>query len=84
MARKEVAIERPIEWPRAAPGALEGFDPRTKVCTMNCGPHREDPRSDAERKYLCDDCMPAPNCEGSGVTAGLPAGIPLEPLVGRF
>jgi len=24
------------------------------------------------------------NCEGSGVTAGLPAGIPLEPLVGRF
>lgn len=25
-----------------------------------------------------------PNCEGSGVTAGLPAGIPLEPLVGRF
>ena len=61
MAKKEAAIARPIEWPRAESGALDGFDPSTKVCTMNCGPHREDPRSDAERKYLCDDCMPAPN-----------------------
>lgn len=57
MAKKEVAVAKPINWPRAAPGALDGFDPSTKVCTMNCGPHREDPRSDAERKYLCDDCM---------------------------
>ena len=78
MARKEVAIERPIEWPRAAPGALEGFDPRTKVCTMNCGPHREDPRSDAERKYLCDDCMPAPNDRTVGPDADLSRQVPHE------
>ena len=35
--------------------------------------------NDGDRLYAVP-----PNCEGSGVTAGLPAGIPLEPLVGRF
>lgn len=23
---------------------------------MNCGPHRADPRSAEERKFLCDEC----------------------------
>jgi len=47
----------PLEWPRADPAALARFDPRTKLCTMNCGPHREDPRTNAERKLLCGDCV---------------------------
>ena len=47
----------PINWPRADPQALASFDPRTKVCTMNCGPSRDDPRSDAERLLLCTDCL---------------------------
>lgn len=46
----------PIEWTRADPEALAAFDPSTKVCTMNCGPHALDPRSRAERLFLCDDC----------------------------
>ncbi|KUG40589.1 hypothetical protein ALP79_200364 [Pseudomonas savastanoi pv. fraxini] len=29
----------PIGWPRADPAALDKFDPATKTCTMNCGPH---------------------------------------------
>lgn len=41
---------------RVDPAALAKFDPNTKVCTMNCGRHRDDPRSYAERKFLCDDC----------------------------
>lgn len=45
-------------WPRANPKLLESFDPATKVCTMNCGPHVDDPRSCAERKLLCTDCEP--------------------------
>lgn len=48
----------PINWPRADPADLARFDPRSKACTMNCGPARGDPRSDAERKLLCDDCIP--------------------------
>jgi hypothetical protein len=44
-------------WTRAAPAALAAFDPSSKVCVMNCGPHRDDPRSNAERKLLCDDCL---------------------------
>lgn len=48
--------EPPIEWQRADPAELAKFDPRTKQCTMNCGPHGLDPRSAAERKFLCDDC----------------------------
>lgn len=51
--------KKPVEWPRADPAKLAKFDPETKRCTMNCGPHRDDPRTDAERKFLCDDCMPA-------------------------
>lgn len=46
----------PIEWPRADPDALAAFDPATKVCTMNCGPHARDPRSREERLFLCTDC----------------------------
>lgn len=46
-----------IIWPRAAPDALSGFDPSTKHCTMNCGPHIHDPRTTIERKFLCDDCL---------------------------
>lgn len=49
----------PIHFTRAEPADLEGFDPSTKLCTMNCGPHRDDPRSYAERKFLCEDCLPA-------------------------
>lgn len=49
---------QPIDWPRADPVALAAFDPATKVCTMNCGPHGLDPRSREERKFLCDDCEP--------------------------
>ena len=47
----------PLQWPRADPAALVRFDPRTKLCTMNCGPHRDDPRTLAERKLLCGDCV---------------------------
>lgn len=46
-----------IVWPRACPAALAAFDPTTKVCTMNCGPHASDPRSEKERRLLCDDCL---------------------------
>lgn len=46
----------PLVFPRANPDDLAQFDPATKQCTMNCGPHREDPRSDKERQFLCDDC----------------------------
>ena len=45
-----------LTFPRADPEALKAFDPRTKVCVMNCGPHNLDPRDDKERKFLCDDC----------------------------
>ncbi len=47
---------KPIEFPRADQKALVEFDPRTKRCSMNCGPHRQDPRSDKERLFLCGDC----------------------------
>lgn len=46
----------PIEFSRADPAELTKFDPSTKVCTMNCGGHRDDPRDYVERKLLCDDC----------------------------
>lgn len=52
------AEEPLIDWPRADPDALAAFDPATKSCTMNCGPHGLDPRSREERKFLCDDCVP--------------------------
>ena len=47
----------PLQWPRADPAALAAFDPSTKLCTMNCGPHRDDPRTRAECKLLCGDCV---------------------------
>lgn len=50
--------EKPIEWTRADPAELAKFDPASKVCTMNCGPHALDPRNRAERLFLCDDCEP--------------------------
>lgn len=50
----------PIDWPRADPAELAAFDPASKVCTMNCGPHGLDPRTRAERLFLCDDCDPVP------------------------
>lgn len=49
----------PIVWERADPEALRRFNPATKDCTMNCGPHRDDPRSAAERKFLCNECLTA-------------------------
>jgi len=50
---------KPVVWERATPADLATFDPASKVCTMNCGPASGDPRSYAERKFLCDDCIPA-------------------------
>lgn len=46
-----------LHFPRADPAALAAFDPSTRYCTMNCGPHRDDPRTAAERKLLCGDCV---------------------------
>lgn len=45
------------EWPRANPDELKLFDEATKECTMNCGPHVNDPRTARERKFLCEDCI---------------------------
>lgn len=50
-------VPRPIDFPRADPEALAKFDPRTKACTMNCGPHAQDPRSEKERRFLCGECQ---------------------------
>lgn len=60
MARKAKPHPLPVPqtFQRADPTALAAFDPGTKHCTMNCGPHRDDPRDNAERKFLCDDCEP--------------------------
>ena len=58
MKRRPIPVEPEWIWPRADPAQLEAFDPATKQCDMNCGPHRNDPRSAAERKLLCDDCWP--------------------------
>ncbi len=48
----------PIVFTRADPRELERFDIRSKICTMNCGPHRDDPRTLAERRLLCPECLP--------------------------
>ncbi len=48
----------PMEWLRADSVALAAFDPNTKQCTMNCSPHKDDPRKEPERKLLCGDCLP--------------------------
>lgn len=64
MAEKMKAVQvftEPIKFKRADPAALAGFDPITRICTMNCGPHRQDPRTSKERKFLCDDCMEIKN-----------------------
>jgi len=50
----------PIVWTRADPTALAAWNPATKRCTMNCGPHRNDPRSPHERMFLCNDCEEVP------------------------
>lgn len=63
MAKKEskirdaIVVAKTIEFQRADPEELAKFDPTTKVCTMNCGPHVLDPRTTKERKFLCADCM---------------------------
>ncbi len=46
----------PKIWPRSDPEELAKFDPRTKHCTMNCGPSTLDPRSKKERLFQCTDC----------------------------
>lgn len=48
---------KPLIFTRANPEALAAFDPRSKLCVMNCGPHAQDPRTAAERKFLCDECQ---------------------------
>lgn len=53
-----IAWAKPLEWTRADPEKLAAFDPTTKLCTMNCGPHRDDPRTYEERKFLCEECFP--------------------------
>ena len=54
---KREAACMPLQWPRAHPADLARFDPRSRYCTMNCGPHAEDPRTEAERRLLCGDCV---------------------------
>lgn len=49
-------VRKPLSWPRTDPAELAKFDPRTKQCTMNCGPHSLDPRSRKERLFQCDEC----------------------------
>jgi hypothetical protein len=49
-------VPRVIVWPRADPDELFNFDPASKRCVMNCGPHTNDPRSAEERKFLCREC----------------------------
>jgi len=60
MAKRLPAAPKPAPlaptWERADPQALATFDESTKRCTMNCGPHAQDPRSHKERKFLCGDC----------------------------
>lgn len=48
------------DWPRANPKELAAFDPSTKRCEFNCGPHSDDPRTAKERKFLCTDCQILP------------------------
>jgi hypothetical protein len=59
---------QPIVWPRADPAALRDFDPATRRCTMNCGQHRDDPRSRCEMLLLCNECDELPpypdECQG--------------------
>ncbi len=67
MVRKKTpALHAPLVLPRADPEALAKFDPATKICTMNCGPHLSDMRSKKERMFLCDDCWTVPTKDGHG------------------
>ena len=68
MKKREPKAYKPIEFKRADPDKLATFDQKTKVCTMNCGPHRDDPRDDRERKFLCDECLirEVHNVQGKG------------------
>jgi hypothetical protein len=50
-------IDKKSDFPRADKNDLDKFDPRSKVCNMNCGPSTDDPRSISERKFLCTDCF---------------------------
>lgn len=59
MKTKAKQLSKPIEFIRADPKELAKFDPSTKRCVMNCGPHLQDPRSAKERKFLCTDCETA-------------------------
>lgn len=52
------ATVQPLVFTRADPVALAAFDPATKQCMMNCGQHRDDPRSMKECMFLCGDCWP--------------------------
>lgn len=56
--RRQAQVEQPLVFTRADPAELARFDPATKICTMNCGAHRDDPRSWQERQLLCEDCWP--------------------------
>lgn len=56
MRKQKPTQSVPLVFPRADPAELAKFDPRTKECTMNCGPHRLDPRGEKERRFLCEDC----------------------------
>ena len=57
---RQAHVEHPLAFTRADPAALASFDPRTKICSMNCGPHRDDPRTREERLLLCDECYEGP------------------------
>jgi hypothetical protein len=46
-----------IRLKRANPVKLREFDISKKTCWMNCGSHRDDPRSEKERRFLCEDCL---------------------------
>lgn len=63
--KRATTTAQPIVLERTDPAKLAAFDQSTKVCTMNCGPHRDDPRGSKERKFQCGDCltMEAPNAE---------------------
>jgi len=55
-----MTINNDANFQQADPNALAAFNPRTKVCTMNCGPTVGDPRSQEERRFLCPDCVTVP------------------------
>jgi hypothetical protein len=71
MAKPRLTPLAPLLWPRSDPAELAAFDPRTKRCTMNCGPHRDDPRSQAERQLQCGDCVPTTAPEVASVPVAL-------------